>query len=219
MAGNLSKSARLASQRKVMDEATRRRRARKALESLEQDNFHDDPHADLVMSKKALNLFQDQSGGLGGGGGLESPTKGGVGGGSSVSTPKSTGKRKSRTTEYYKQRFRKNFAQLLEEDTTHPNNPQSTQAETKKDAAATTSSDAKKDDKKAKKEERKKQRAKKVINYISAQAPPSTKPLRHFCAVCGFNDRLYTCVVCGMKYCSLTCQETHRDTRCLKYTS
>merc|ERR1719370_1371289 len=67
------------------------------------------------MSKKALNLFQDQSGGLGGGGGLESPTKGGVGGGSSVSTPKSTGKRKSRTTEYYKQRFRKNFAQLLEE--------------------------------------------------------------------------------------------------------
>ena len=31
-----SKSARLASQRKVMDEATRRRRARKALESLEQ---------------------------------------------------------------------------------------------------------------------------------------------------------------------------------------
>merc|ERR1712029_1205301 len=73
--------------------------------------------------------------------------------------------------------------------------------------------------KRPKKEERKKQRAKKVINYISAQAPPSTKPLRHFCAVCGFNDRLYTCVVCGMKYCSLTCQETHRDTRCLKYTS
>ena len=44
--------------RRVLDEATRQRRARKALESLEADNFHDDPHTDLVMSKKALNLFQ-----------------------------------------------------------------------------------------------------------------------------------------------------------------
>ena len=39
--------------RRVLDDAARRRRARKALESLEQDNFHDDPHANLVMSKKA----------------------------------------------------------------------------------------------------------------------------------------------------------------------
>merc|ERR1711875_106360 len=94
-------SARVKDQRRVMDEATRRRRARKALESLEQDNFHDDPHADLVMSKKALNLFQESG---------DSPTK--------EATPKMSSKRKSRTTEYYKQRFRKNFAQLLEEDTT-----------------------------------------------------------------------------------------------------
>ena len=81
---SIGKSSRLAAQRKVMDEATRRRRARKALESLEQDNFHDDPHADLVMSKKALNLFQDHP----------APS----------SQPKTTNKRKSRTTEYYKQR-------------------------------------------------------------------------------------------------------------------
>lgn len=188
-----SKSARLASQRKVMDEATRRRRARKALESLEQDNFHDDPHADLVMSKKALNLFQESG---------DSPTK--------EVTPKTSSKRKSRTTEYYKQRFRKNFAQLLEEDTTL-NDRAAPQQDKKEDEGD------KKDKKKAKKKAEKKK--KKVVNYISAQAPPSTKPQRHFCAVCGFNDRLYTCVVCGMKYCSLTCQETHRDTRCLKYTS
>jgi len=186
-----SKSARLASQRKVMDEATRRRRARKALESLEQDNFHDDPHADLVMSKKALNLFQESG---------DSPTK--------EATPKMSSKRKSRTTEYYKQRFRKNFAQLLEEDTTSNDRFAPQQLDKKEDEG---------DKKKAKKAEAKKK--KKVVNYISAQAPPSTKPIRHFCAVCGFNDRLYTCVVCGMKYCSLTCQETHRDTRCLKYTS
>ena len=41
-------SARVKEQRRVMDQASRQRRARKKLESLEQDNFHDDPHADLV---------------------------------------------------------------------------------------------------------------------------------------------------------------------------
>ena len=69
--------------RRVLDDASRQRRARKALESLEQvhtarctlhaarctlhaarctlqDNNCDDPHADLVMSKKALSLFQDE---------------------------------------------------------------------------------------------------------------------------------------------------------------
>ena len=35
--------------RRVLDDAARRRRARKALEALEQDNFHDDPHANLGM--------------------------------------------------------------------------------------------------------------------------------------------------------------------------
>jgi len=36
-----------ANSRRVLDDAARRRRARKALEALEQDNFHDDPHANL----------------------------------------------------------------------------------------------------------------------------------------------------------------------------
>jgi len=63
-------SSRVKEQRRVMDEASRQRRARKKLESLEQDNFHDDPHADLVMSKKALSLFQD-----GGGGGSSSKSR------------------------------------------------------------------------------------------------------------------------------------------------
>ena len=64
---------------------------RKKLESLEQDNFHDDPHADLVMSKKALSLFQDDG----------TPEK--LGGSPGV---KSRDKklRKSRNAEYYKQR-------------------------------------------------------------------------------------------------------------------
>lgn len=79
--------------RRVLDDASRQRRARKALESLEQDNNCEDPHADLVMSKKALSLFQEEE-----------------------DSAHRRAKRKARTTEYYKQRFRKNLAQLLEEE-------------------------------------------------------------------------------------------------------
>ena len=84
----------------MLDEAARKRRARKALEGLERDNFHDDPHAGLVMSKKALSLFQDKG-----------DSK------SSTSPSQSSGRsRKTRTAEYYRQRFRKTLPQLLEED-------------------------------------------------------------------------------------------------------
>ena len=84
MASSVKTSARVKEQRRVLDEASRQRRARKKLESLEQDNFHDDPHADLVMSKKALSLFQDDDGG---------------------SRVKEKNRRKSRNAEYYKQRY------------------------------------------------------------------------------------------------------------------
>lgn len=67
-------------QKRVLDEASRKRRARKAVEALEQDNFHDDPHADLVMSKK-LPKFNDN---------LDLKTR---------------RKRKSKSLEYYKQRY------------------------------------------------------------------------------------------------------------------
>lgn len=154
-------SARVKEQRRVMDEASRQRRARKKLESLEQDNFHDDPHADLVMSKKALSLFQDADG--------ASP---------SVKS-KEKQKRKSRNAEYYKQRFRKNFSQLLEEDAIQNPDPP---------------------------------------NYLSAQAPVSTKPKRHLCSVCGYISPSY-CPSCGMRYCSRRCYDTHVETRCMKYTA
>lgn len=67
--------------RRVLDDAARRRRARKALEALEQDNFHDDPHANLVMSKKAPKFQESLEGGR---------TK--------------ERKRKARSAEYFKQR-------------------------------------------------------------------------------------------------------------------
>jgi len=37
---------------RVMDEVTRKRRLKHDLEQLERDNFHDDPHANLTLSKK-----------------------------------------------------------------------------------------------------------------------------------------------------------------------
>jgi len=40
-------------QRRVLDESARKRRQRKALEALEDDNFQEDPHADLKMNKRA----------------------------------------------------------------------------------------------------------------------------------------------------------------------
>ena len=52
-----------AQQRRVLDEAARRRRQRKALEALEQDNFQEDPHADLKMSKKAPKFEESMESG------------------------------------------------------------------------------------------------------------------------------------------------------------
>ena len=69
-------------QRRILDEAARRRRVRKALEALEQDNFHDDPHANLVMSKKAPKFEESLDG-----------------------NKNKDRKRRTRSTEYFKQRF------------------------------------------------------------------------------------------------------------------
>lgn len=44
--------------RRVIDETQRKRRQRKVMEMLESDNYHEDPHADLVMSKK-VPKFED----------------------------------------------------------------------------------------------------------------------------------------------------------------
>ncbi|KAG0711084.1 Zinc finger HIT domain-containing protein 1 [Chionoecetes opilio] len=69
-----------ASARRILDESARRRRARKALEALEHDNFHDDPHANLVMSKKAPKFEESFDG-----------------------TKNKDRKRKTRSSDYFKQ--------------------------------------------------------------------------------------------------------------------
>ena len=50
-------------------------------------------------------------------------------------------------------------------------------------------------------------------NYWTATAGPCSHPPRRFCSVCGYSSH-YTCVRCGMRYCCITCQKTHQDTRC-----
>lgn len=86
--------------RRVLDDAARKRRQKKALEALEADNYHDDPHADLVMSKK-VPKFQDN---------LE---------------PRGRGKKRAKSAEYFKLKYKKTLQQLIEEDKVqrpeHPN--------------------------------------------------------------------------------------------------
>jgi hypothetical protein len=53
-------------------------------------------------------------------------------------------------------------------------------------------------------------------NYANIASAPSTKPARHFCSVCGFASA-YTCTRCGLRFCGLRCQRTHKETRCLKF--
>eukprot|EP00735_Rhodelphis_limneticus_P000392 TRINITY_DN10633_c0_g1::TRINITY_DN10633_c0_g1_i1::g.10972::m.10972 TRINITY_DN10633_c0_g1::TRINITY_DN10633_c0_g1_i1::g.10972 ORF type:complete len:207 (+),score=9.99,sp/Q9FHW2/SWC6_ARATH/43.45/1e-29,zf-HIT/PF04438.11/2.1e-08,NTR2/PF15458.1/0.0038 TRINITY_DN10633_c0_g1_i1:54-623(+) len=56
-----------------------------------------------------------------------------------------------------------------------------------------------------------------VANYMMAAALPSHFPARNFCSVCGLISG-YSCVRCGMRFCSVRCNTIHQDTRCLKFT-
>ena len=53
-------------------------------------------------------------------------------------------------------------------------------------------------------------------NYLSVAAKPSKFPTRFFCSVCGYNAK-YQCTRCGLRYCTMKCGETHRETRCIKF--
>lgn len=54
-------------------------------------------------------------------------------------------------------------------------------------------------------------------NYISVNASPSINPPRNFCSVCGHKGQ-YACSRCGMRYCSIKCNNHHKETRCLKFS-
>jgi len=56
------------------------------------------------------------------------------------------------------------------------------------------------------------------VSYFTVAAPPSLYPPRRFCEVCG-NFSKYVCIVCGAFYCQVKCLNTHKETRCLKWTA
>ena len=49
-------------QKRILDSFTRAKRLRKQLEALEQDNFQEDPQANLVISNKKLPQFDSNEG-------------------------------------------------------------------------------------------------------------------------------------------------------------
>lgn len=139
-------------QYRVMDDIARKRRLKHELDQLERDNYHEDPHANLTLSKK-VPKFEDG--------------------------PKSNEKNPERRRSNVRLRSL-TFAQLLDEDSKR--NPP---------------------------------------NYCTAVAPSPDKynlPRRHFCSVCGYTGK-YTCITCGSRFCSITCQGTHKETRCMKWMS
>ncbi len=55
------------------------------------------------------------------------------------------------------------------------------------------------------------------LSYNAAcAAPPTGKPQRHFCEICGYWG-LIKCMKCGARYCSLVCKGPHDEDRCLKF--
>lgn len=52
-----------------------------------------------------------------------------------------------------------------------------------------------------------------VPTYLTNVAPPSKRPPRLICSVCGYHGR-YKCRKCCLAYCDLRCEATHNETRC-----
>lgn len=50
-------------------------------------------------------------------------------------------------------------------------------------------------------------------SYMDAAAEDSKFPQRYFCAVCGF-EAPYECLKCGVRFCCVSCQGVHVETRC-----
>jgi hypothetical protein len=231
---------------RILDHAARNRRTRQQLAQLERDNFHDDPHANLVMHKKAPK-FNDsivaQSNGAG---------------------RRSTGHARIRASTWQAmldEDVRLNSLVNYSTATAPPphcvkvlresipivhkpvfslavnTNPQNGTVATNSNGGV--SSDANQSNSTTNGQ------SIATIENIDAEAPPPEKrkkrqtdanhqngsipddliyrtllrlPARHFCCVCGFTAP-YTCVVCGMRYCSSSCLGTHKDTRCLKWTA
>ena len=52
--------------------------------------------------------------------------------------------------------------------------------------------------------------------FFSVEAPPSTRPARKFCSICG-RLAAYTCPMCQANFCCVRCNGVHKDSRCRKF--
>uniref|UniRef100_A0A915P1S9 HIT-type domain-containing protein n=1 Tax=Meloidogyne floridensis TaxID=298350 RepID=A0A915P1S9_9BILA len=168
-----------------IDEAARRRRIQRHLETLEKDNFQDDPHANIVWNKSAPK-FDDEL---------------------IFSRSDETKKRKKKSNDPPSKISAPEHASLkeigcvIDEDekkweedkastsSTTPSTSQQIQGSTSIASSIPP-----------------------FLTYTQITAPPSLLPPRKFCAVCGLKS-CYTCVKCGAHYCSIPCRDTHVDTR------
>uniref|UniRef100_A0A1I7T1C7 HIT-type domain-containing protein n=1 Tax=Caenorhabditis tropicalis TaxID=1561998 RepID=A0A1I7T1C7_9PELO len=164
---------------RTLDESARRNRRTRQLDGLEQDNFHDDPHANITWNKAAPK-FQDEMIG----GSKKAKKNKDDKPGHTVHGDKAR-RRKLARPEFNKQRFKKTFNVHV----------------TEQSKAILTSSDPD---------------FRRVNAYFLATAPPSNKPARKFCAVCGKTSN-YCCTKCGARYCGIHCRDVHNDTRCMKW--
>eukprot|EP01031_Cornospumella_fuschlensis_P031897 gene31897-38565_t len=56
------------------------------------------------------------------------------------------------------------------------------------------------------------------VNYYTIAAQPSQVTSKHpFCSVCGYLGN-YTCIRCGSRFCSVRCNNSHNETRCMKFS-
>lgn len=56
------------------------------------------------------------------------------------------------------------------------------------------------------------------VKYHTIAAKASVFPARQcFCSVCGYIGH-YSCTRCGSKFCSIKCNESHKETRCFKFS-
>ncbi|CAJ0572320.1 unnamed protein product, partial [Mesorhabditis spiculigera] len=150
---------------KIVDKAVRELRLKKQLELLQQDNFQEDPHSNVVIGKH-LPKFNDDLIELEG----------------TESKRRRTAGRDARGKKEWKPRVRKTFDELREEynAVTEP-----------KDVG--------------------------YRAFEEAQMPPAQNPPRKFCNVCGLFSA-YNCTKCGSGFCSIECQDVHKETRCMKWT-
>lgn len=222
-----NRKSNLIQRNQVLNEHARDRRRKQQLAQLERDNFHDDPHANLTMHKKAPK-FEDT---------INSATP------NRKSTSSVTNKIKSLT-----------FPVLIEDDLkSNPLVNYSTIAAPAPDAMYVAADNQSRwnlfnewllsqtdkepnenelnsntdDDENELMDVDEKSELKKAGRVDSAadgqQADVQYRRLltvtkRHFCCVCGFQAP-YTCITCGTRYCCSSCLKTHKDTRCLKWTA